>query len=68
MTFLDKNTIIFTQRQGQVKTLNLKNRNITTINGLPKIYAKGQGGLLDVAFSDYQTTAWICFTYNITRN
>tara|TARA_B110001454_G_scaffold124375_1_gene116040 strand:+ start:24901 stop:26010 length:1110 start_codon:yes stop_codon:yes gene_type:complete len=46
--FLNENKIIFTERSGQLKTFNLKDKKVETISGVPKVWSKEQGGLLDV--------------------
>lgn len=46
--FLNENKIIFTERSGQLKTLNLADKKVETISGAPKVWPRGQGGLLDV--------------------
>ena len=46
--FLSENQIIFTQRSGALKIFDLKDKSVTTIKGSPKVWAEGQGGLLDV--------------------
>lgn len=46
--FIDENKIIFTQRSGQLKILNLIDKKIETIDGVPKVWVRDQGGLLDV--------------------
>ena len=48
MDFLDDNTILVTQKTGKIIKINLKNEIFEEINGLPTIYFKGQGGLLDI--------------------
>ena len=48
MDFLDENTILVTQKTGKIIKINLKNEVFEEINGLPAIYFKGQGGLLDI--------------------
>ena len=64
MTFLNENEIIFTERQGAVKIIALDSLKITTLQGLPSIAVKGQGGMLDVATGpDYTSQGWIYFTY-----
>lgn len=49
--FLDENRVIFTERGGALKILSLKDKKITSITGAPKVFANGQGGLLDVRVS-----------------
>lgn len=46
--FLSSDQIIFTERAGALRILDLKTKKITDIQGVPKVWAKGQGGLLDV--------------------
>ncbi len=46
--FIDANKIIFTERSGQLKILNLVTKKVETISGAPKVWEQGQGGLLDV--------------------
>jgi glucose/arabinose dehydrogenase len=65
MAFLNENEIIFTERQGSVKIIELNSLRITTLHGLPKIAVKGQGGMLDVATGpNYASHGWIYFTYS----
>ncbi len=65
MAFLSANEIIFTERQGAVKIVELNNLGITKLHGLPEIAALGQGGMLDVATGpDYAIQGWIYFTYS----
>jgi glucose/arabinose dehydrogenase len=46
--FLDEKKMIFTLRSGEIKTLNLDNNKIEEIKGAPKVWVRGQGGLLDI--------------------
>lgn len=46
--FLDANRIIFTERSGQLKILNLSDKKIESIMGAPAVWSRGQGGLLDI--------------------
>jgi len=65
MAFLNENEIIFTERQGAIKIIDLKSLKIDSVNGLPEIAAIGQGGMLDVATGpDYKNQGWIYFTYS----
>ena len=49
MVFISNHEILFTEREGGLKKLNLQTGAIIKIAGAPKVYAVGQGGLLDVA-------------------
>lgn len=65
MAFLSQKELIFTEREGNIKILNLDNLEITTLDGASKVVAAGQGGMLDVAKSpDYESQGWIYFTYS----
>jgi glucose/arabinose dehydrogenase len=65
MRFINNNELMFTERSGSIKILNLDNLEIATLTGLPEIAAVNQGGLLDVAIGpNYNTQGWIYFTYS----
>lgn len=65
MAVMPDNTLLITQREGQLSKLNLKTGSLTSITGLPAIKVSGQGGLFDVALSpDYAKSQWIYFTYS----
>lgn len=50
--FLSSDEMIFTERSGALKKLNLKTKAVTVITGVPPVWARGQGGLLDVRAKD----------------
>jgi len=65
MAFLNDRELIFTERQGNIRILNLESLEITTLRGTVEVDAKGQGGMLDVATGpDYTTRGWLYFTYS----
>jgi len=65
MAFLNDHELIFTEREGNIKILNLDSLEITSLEGAAEVDAKGQGGMLDVARSPvYATAGWIYFTYS----
>ena len=65
MVFLNQNRILFTERGGKAGLLNTRSGKATYLKGLPKIWAHGQGGLLDCAVTDdYKAGDWIYFTYS----
>ncbi|WP_299018137.1 PQQ-dependent sugar dehydrogenase [uncultured Photobacterium sp.] len=70
MTFITQKQLLITQRQGTALLLNLENNTRTPIKGLPKVAARGQGGLLDVITEpSYQyPNNWIYFTYSQHTN
>jgi glucose/arabinose dehydrogenase len=50
--FLSPNEIIFTERSGKIKILDLTTKKISEVSGGPNVFAKGQGGLLDIRVQD----------------
>ena len=64
MTFHSENEILFTERQGRLGIINLENGKVVYLSGLPKILAKGQGGLMDVVKAPASSdNKWTYFTY-----
>jgi aldose sugar dehydrogenase len=59
MTFLDENRMLITQKEGKISLLNLKSKTITDIKNIPKVFNKGQAGLLDIQ----NKNGWIYLTY-----
>jgi glucose/arabinose dehydrogenase len=65
MAFVSPQRILITERKGQAQLLDLQTRSVNALQGLPKIAAKGQGGLLDVVVGpNFQSDGWIYFTYS----
>ncbi|MBU2919873.1 PQQ-dependent sugar dehydrogenase [Winogradskyella psychrotolerans] len=61
-TFLPDNSILITEKSGEL--ILFKDGKKTAISGLPEIYVRGQGGLLDIILHpDYTTNGWIYFSY-----
>ena len=50
IAIINKDEILVTQRSGNLYRLNVFNKNISKIEGAPKVYNSGQGGLLDIVF------------------
>jgi glucose/arabinose dehydrogenase len=61
--FLDINQIIFSERKGSFKVLNLKSKEVSELSGAPTISSSGQGGLLDVRVHPVQNSK-IYFSYS----
>lgn len=62
LAWLPDGSMLITEKSGSL--LHAKEGTTTTIKNVPKVYARGQGGLLDiVAHPDYATNGWIYFTY-----
>lgn len=65
MAFIASDRLLFTQRDGQIKTLDTTTNTIDLLRGGPAVWAHGQGGLLDVAVApDYKSGDWIYVTYS----
>lgn len=65
MAFISSDEILFTEQAGKVRVLELETGKIRDIQGAPNVFARGQGGLLDVAVApDYAESGWLYFTYS----
>ena len=65
MSFIDDDHILFTERKGQFKILNINNKKIYAISGSPQVYESGQGGLMDIALHpDFSKNKKVYFTYS----
>ncbi|WP_299890687.1 PQQ-dependent sugar dehydrogenase [uncultured Lacinutrix sp.] len=61
-TFLPDNSILINEKEGKI--IHFKNKVKTEITGLPDIYVRGQGGLLDITLHpNYSENGWIYFSY-----
>ncbi len=64
MVVLDKDKILFTEKNGKIGILTLSSRKIDYLNNTPIVYYKGQGGLLDVQKSpNFDKDKSLYFTY-----
>jgi glucose/arabinose dehydrogenase len=65
IAFLSTDELIFTEKSGSVRLLNLSSLTIIPLAGVPIVKNRGQGGMLDVAVPpQYKTGSWIYFTYS----
>ncbi len=61
-TFLPDNSMLITEKAGEL--IHVKDGKKTVIEGLPDIYVRGQGGLLDIELHpDYKKNGWLYFSY-----
>jgi aldose sugar dehydrogenase len=51
MAFLPDNRLLVTERSGNLRILDTDNRLTKPLQGTPSVFARGQGGLLDVALA-----------------
>ena len=52
LTFIDNQNILVTEKPGNIKFINLNEKKINDLNHNLKILEDGQGGLLDILYSD----------------
>ena len=65
MAFLPDGSALVTERAGRLHLVDLEEKSVREISGLPDIAAGGQGGLLDIAVDpEYHRNGWIYFTYS----
>jgi glucose/arabinose dehydrogenase len=63
MAFLPDGSLLITEING--KLIHFKNGKKKEIKNVPEVYARGQGGFLDVELHpDYTKNGWIYFTYS----
>lgn len=66
--FLPDGRILVTERPGTMRIIDTGGRLSNPIQGVPKVFAQGQGGLLDVALApDFETSRTIYFSFSEPR-
>lgn len=64
ISFLSANHLLVTERNGAVRLVEIDNGEVSMLNNVPDVLAKGQGGMMDIALSpNYKKDGWIYFTY-----
>ena len=64
LAFLPDGRMLVTERPGRLRIIVDGRLQAAPISGVPKVFAKGQGGLLDVVLHpDYASNGWIYFSY-----
>ena len=64
MDFLDGNTMIFTERVGQLNLMDLEDFSVTRIDGVPETFQSASGGLFDVMVDpNFGENRFIYLTY-----
>ncbi|MGE8150006.1 PQQ-dependent sugar dehydrogenase [Pseudomonas vancouverensis] len=60
----DGQGMLVTERPGNLRRVDADGQLSAPLTGVPKVWAKGQGGLLDVALSpDFKQDRWVYLTY-----
>jgi glucose/arabinose dehydrogenase len=69
LQFLGPDRVLVTERRGNVRVVSLQGRISKPLAGVPKVFAEGQGGLLDVALApDFSTSRRVYFSYAEPRD
>ena len=61
-SFINKDTIIVTEKEGSIKLINIKTKQTNIISHNLDILVDGQGGLLDIIFKNDQV--WVTYSEN----
>ncbi len=65
MTWLPDGTMLVTNREGEIYQVSDGQRSEASLEGVPEVWANGQGGLLDIAaHPEYGENGWIYITYS----
>lgn len=64
MAFLPDGRLLVTERSGDLRILNKDNTLSDPLQGVPEVFARGQGGLLDVALDpEYASNKYVYLSY-----
>ena len=65
LTFVDGKTALATERGGRLRVIRDGTLDPDAITGIPEVYARGQGGLMDVALDpDHPSNGWVYLAYS----
>ena len=65
LAFLPDGRQLVTERPGRLRIVGTDGRLSEPLTGVPEVYARGQGGLLDVALDpDFATSRWVYFSFS----
>ena len=65
MTWLPDGSVLMTERSGDLHLFSENFESHRTLDGVPEVWAQGQGGLLDIALHpQYEQNGWIYITYS----
>lgn len=69
MAFPDAQTLLVSDKNGELIRCNLENGEQTVLSGLPNIEQLGQGGLLDISLHpDYANNGWLYLAHAASAN
>ena len=66
ITFIDKDNLLITEKKGNIKLYNLKEKKIYKISHNLNIYNAGQGGLLDIIYRD--KFIWVSYSEKLKNS
>jgi glucose/arabinose dehydrogenase len=65
MAWLPDGRMLFTERSGEIRVVKDGKLTDDRISGVPEVYARGQGGLLDIKLHpNYSENGWIYISYS----
>lgn len=65
LAFLPDGRMLVTERPGRLRIVSADGSVSAPVSGVPEVYAKGQGGLLDVALDpDFATNPWVYLSFS----
>lgn len=65
IAFLPDGRILVTERSGSIRVIAEGKMQAEPLEGVPTVFAQGQGGLLDIQLHpDYKSNGWIYLTYS----
>ena len=65
MAWLPDGRMLFTERSGEIRVVKDGKLTEDRISGVPEVYARGQGGLLDIKLHpNYAENGWIYISYS----
>ncbi len=60
--FISPDELLFSERSGKLKLLNLKTLKSHEVSGVPKVYSEDQGGLLDVLYDQKDKKVYLTYS------
>jgi glucose/arabinose dehydrogenase len=64
LAFLPDGRVLVTERPGQLRLVSQNGGVSAPLAGVPRVFARGQGGLLDVALApDFASSRWVYLSY-----
>ena len=65
LAFLPDGRMLVTERPGRLRTVTAGRLDPEPVAGVPRVYARGQGGLLDVALHpEFRENGWVYLSYS----